>query len=269
MIVTPHDIYYSSVDPWYYIKNFLCTFDEHDQGVDVDRKPFPNWEEVFLPFLQEAKTLLDRARTAGKCEVLIIPKSRQLMVSWIAIGGFSLWCMMNFPYTYVLIQSKLQEDSRYQLKRTKHLYETQPEEFKDHTELARKPMSRQHQNFLILENGSKAEAVASGGDIVRSRVPTIFISDESAFQADFEESFNAGLACSQLIIAISSPNAGHFQRLVEDTDGESIEGVDNMSPYPGAGDGNDESGNARDETHAKPGGVQPRVLSPTGWRLAR
>jgi len=76
-------------------------------------------------------------------------------------------------------------------------------------------------NFLTstieLPNGSVLWAIAQGGHIIRSHTASGLISDEAAFQAEFEDAYVAAQTRTQWFVAVSTPQAGSkFQRLVDD-----------------------------------------------------
>ena len=264
---TTTDIYLSQSDSWYFIKNFCLTFDEHD---NVSRKPFPDWDAIFVPFCSLAQELLERGRNTGFTQIMLVPKSRQLMVSWIGMG-FLLWVDMFSDGSHCIVQSKKIDDSSYQLTRVEYMYENLPEVFHDHVG---RPGGRKSSKKFRTTNGSWIEAVPSGGDVVRSRVPTVFFSDESAFQDDFEDAMKAGLANSSLIISVSSPNSGYFQRLIEDTDGEYVEGFDDMPDFAPDSDGEDDVDNVTaGSSDIKSGGLfvpgLPGKQPGRGWKLVK
>jgi hypothetical protein len=266
MKATENDIYFSQQDSWYFIKNFCLTFDEHDKQ---NLKHFPDWDEIFPVFCEMAQGLLEKGQSTGFTQVMLVPKSRQLMISWISMA-FLLWVDMFVDGSYCIVQSKKVEDSAYQLTRVEYMYDNLPVIFHDHVG---KPGGRKSTKKFRTTNASWIEAVPSGGDVVRSRVPTVFFSDESAFQDDFDEAMKAGLANSSLIISVSSPNSGHFQRLVEDTDGEAVEGFGNLPDFEQDCDGQDESVDEGRETDNETGGVllqgRSGKQSGRGWKMVR
>lgn len=220
----------SETDAWYFIKNWVKTSDPKGEIGKRINVPFPNWVEIFPGFLRHLQDQLQEYQITKSCRVTLAPKSRQMMGSWI-MCAFGLWVMLFYPESEVLFQSKKEGDSKKQIIRFKTLYESMPKIFKNKFPLSTSKMSAQHSCFLRLTNGSSVEGVASGGDVVRSRTPTLLISDESAFQDDLREVVKAGMACSQLFVLISSMDSGEFQRLVEDTDGEDH----NISSSPSQG----------------------------------
>ena len=278
-IATEVDWYASQQDPWYFVKNFCMTFDEHDQSIAGECKPFPDMthggkykDEVFEPLFGNFHMMMQKAQELKKARVVLVPKSRQMMVSW-SVASFCLWAILFFGRSHIVWQSKKEKDSDYQIDRIKHMYSYLPKYFRERVGITTAVMSRQHHSYLRLLNGSRAEAVASGGSIVRSRVPTVFVNDESAFQDEFEDSLSAALASSQLIIAVSSPEAGHFQREVEDTDGEQNEDYAGPSHYTAQerdGDGDDDPYSTFDRAIDSQAGEFPvRRESGRGWTLVR
>ena len=212
MMISSSDLWLCKQNPWYFLSNFFMTFDELDPLVPT-RKPYPSHWTVF-------KDLLDRFESDLQLpgnRAIYVPKSRQLMVSWTVMGYLLNKCMYR-DRTTCFVQSKRREDSEYQIERIKKAYEYLVPELQALSPLS-KSMERQPVAGLYFANGSSIQALPMGGDIIRSKVPTILFSDEAAFQDDFEEVIKAAKACTKLHISVSSPHPGTFQKIIEDTYG--------------------------------------------------
>ncbi len=216
-MITKADMYLINQSNWYLMRNFFRTFDEHEQYTEV--KSFPDWFHLEMLSNELDKALIEYQREK-ECQIIAVPKSRQMMVSWL-MCGWSLGHAMKRGNQSILFQSKREKDAIYQVRRVRFLYENmkQKDYFHQQYPLLRS-LNRQKESGIEFRNGSTIAAIPQGGDIVHSRVPTVLFSDECAYQPELEDSYKAAVPCSQLIVLVSSAAPGYFQRLVEDTDGD-------------------------------------------------
>jgi hypothetical protein len=187
--------------------NFLAmvkTKDEKDEG---KVKLFPR-----------KKYIKDLAHLFQHEKLLLIPKSRQMTISWLAVA-YCVWRAYTRPNQLILWQSKNFDDAAAmvfdrddpQVARASFVCWHLPEYIFDRP----KPS----QGNLLWNNGSIVKAIKQGADVIRSRAASVIISDEMGFQ---EEAANAYMAAKPAItgggqfIGISSANAGFFWDLVED-----------------------------------------------------
>lgn len=212
MILSSLDIWECRKDPWYFISNFYMTFDEHDD-LNPERKPFPAHWDIMRELVYWMEYDLKRPGN----NAIVIPKSRQMMVSWIVMA-YLLAKTMFRPMTSCFIQSQRKEDAEYQILRLQKSYGYLDPALRDECPLA-KAMDRQPKDSLFFQNGSHILGLPAGGDVIRSKVPTILVSDEAAMQDDLDEVLKAAKACVKLHILVSSPKSGTFQKVVEDTYG--------------------------------------------------
>jgi hypothetical protein len=218
-MITRSDIYYSQQSSWYWISNFCRTFDEHDQKGELRKFP-AHW--IFLKdrFCDPCDRALSEFHVKKECQKIIIPKSRQMMVSWTA-AAWCLWLMCHYSNQLVLWMSKGKDDAVVQVNRIRRLYENLVDaEFWHRQFLLSRPLSRQKDSMLGMKNGSAVYAVPQGGEVIHSRVPTVVIADEFQFQEEAEASYKAALPCTQLLIMILTAEPSFAQRLVQDKDGE-------------------------------------------------
>lgn len=191
--------------PLYWLWNFTKTFDEHwtSKGQGSPYAPFPK-----LPYMP---WLLAEMCTAP---ILFIPKSRQMMVSWAAVG-YAVWRCQQNARTRVIVQSQKLEKAQELVKGTeppgyaRTLYEHQPEWLKRHFPLADK-IENMPADKLIWANGSAIQGVGAGAGQIRTYHPTLVIFDEMAFMDEAEGSFGAALPVAQQMIAVSSAGPGFF-----------------------------------------------------------
>lgn len=183
---------------------WVKTKDEHDAAHPV--KSFP-----IKPYVG------DVFREIKAAEILFLPKSRQLMVTWICCI-YCLWLAKAFAHRLIYIQGKKEGDSaalvfnggksrNWDTARISFIESHLPDWLRDDVEASSSP------SRLLFPNGSIIEAIPQGGDMVRSKVPSLVFSDEAAFQPEFADAYTAMLpVCKQggKLVAVSSANPGFF-----------------------------------------------------------
>lgn len=186
----------------YFLFKYVRTKDEHDRTNPVKRVP----KKAYLQFLAH--------QFQHGPEVQYIAKSRQLMVSWI-MAAFADWTILYQPHARVCFQSKKEEDAAMMI------YDTTPDMARGSFILAHLPdwmrvciaeegdeghRRRVHRPFALdqrtlsfgriaLPNGAFSQALAQGAAQVESKVPTLFLSDESSLQDEWRASWAAMRPC--------------------------------------------------------------------------
>lgn len=150
--------------------------------------------------------------------LLLVPKSRQMLVSWLAVS-YAVWHCSTSSNRLCLWQSKNEDDA------AKMVYT------KDDPEVARAsfvswhmpewlfPRPRGSYGHLLWPNKSQMRAIQQGPHVIRSESPSLIISDEMAFQEDAGDAYTAAKPAIDgggQFIGISSANPGFFWDLVED-----------------------------------------------------
>ncbi len=212
----------------------LLTKDEHDAREPV--KTFPN-----MPYL---RALLDNllvsgrllvpedaryAREAGhslewllqlrQSGIIAVEKSRQMMVTWL-VCAYLLWRMKYLAHQLILVQSKREDDAA-MLVFSKEPFIARMSFMESHLPKHLRTMSFPKcgsYGHLYDPNGSHAWAIPEGGDIIRSNTPTVWFSDESAFQPEFGNAYTAAMPAIKgggQAILVSSAEPGEYQELVE------------------------------------------------------
>lgn len=152
-----------------------------------------------------------------KRPLLAIDKSRQLMMSWWCVHRL-YWLCHATPYTYCPILSKNEDDAAVMLERMHVFHALLPNWLKRARGLH---ATKLKVGSIKFNNGSIVEAMPQkGGQAARSRVPSMWMADEAAFQDDFEKNFMALKGTSDdrtqgLMITTAQPS--FFQQLIEDT----------------------------------------------------
>lgn len=190
-------------DPLRWLAECVFTVDEHNESAPVQHfpiKPYiPNLIELFY-----------------REPVLLVAKSRQVMMSWFFIA-MCLHEAQFHGYRRTVVMSKKESDAFALIDRMRFIYEHQPEELKDACPLDRK-LRDQPQGTLTFLNGSKVQGFPQGADQIRGFTVSRLFADEAAFQEKFEETYFSALPAIMgggRMVAVSSANAGFFQRLGE------------------------------------------------------
>ena len=172
-------------DPYYFLTNWAKTLDVHDHSI----KTFP--KKLYI------KTLID---IWLKNKLLLVPKSRQMMVSWLFVGLY-LWDVQFHKNSLVFFQSKKADDADDLVKRAKFIWDNEPNFLKRHydnlrgfQELKCNPQHMGQQVYCRLsfpDINSEIRGVPEGGDIVRMHTLSGLLSDEMAFQPEAKSSYIA------------------------------------------------------------------------------
>jgi hypothetical protein len=181
---------------------FVKTRDEADPEQSI--KPFPTQKEYI-------RELWDIFSTEQR---IVIAKSRQMMVSWVACA-FALWWAMFKANQYVVWQTQKEDDAikmvctasgdkdtGYQ-GRIQFLYRNLP------SWLRASVRATESEGKLNFSNGSLIEAVAGGANKIRGKTASLLIEDEFAFQDEAKSVYTAIAPLVQRqtkLIMISTPN---------------------------------------------------------------
>lgn len=147
---------------------------------------------------------------------LIIPKSRQLTLTW-EIVALYLHDAMFFPSRLNLIQSKKEEDADEVLERGFTIYEHLPSFMKSWQPLAQG--RKTHCQMKFIRNRSRLIAIPEGPDHIRGLTATGLMSDETAFQDSVEKAIAAAspaLGDHGRLTMLSSAAPSHFENIVFD-----------------------------------------------------
>lgn len=191
--------------PWFFLTEYAYTVDEHDAIHPIKR--FPDH-----PYL---KTVTDMW---AENKLLVIAKSRQLMITWL-MAGLHLWLALHTG-KLIFFQSKKEEDADAILKRAKVIYANLPRRLKwgtahkDIIDMSQDPPIRDiycHLEFPWLN--SEIMAVPQGPAVLRSRTASAIFSDEMAFQEQAKEAFTASkptIDGGGKFTGVSTPNGQEY-----------------------------------------------------------
>ncbi|MBM3273873.1 MAG: hypothetical protein FJZ00_01875 [Candidatus Sericytochromatia bacterium] len=194
-------------DPWWFMRHFCKTRNEH-ATTDDPYQPFPE-----LDYLRHTLDVWQKVEARPANRILLVAKSRQMMVSWVACA-MVLWNCLSKKGKRVGWQSKKSEDADQMLERIYGLYSRLPEAVRQAHPLERK-------EFLLRfpATDCNVHAIPQGPDQVRSYTWSLFVSDEMAFQKDDDEAYYAllpALGKVGMAVLISTAGPGHFEQLFAD-----------------------------------------------------
>lgn len=188
--------------------NFLRivkTKDEKDEG---RIKPFPVHKEY----------LIDLASKFVQERLLLVKKSRQMVISWLACA-YSCWRASSRPNQLVLWQSKNLEDAAEMVFAKDDPVVARSSFICLHLPRWAFEMPRGSYGRLVWPNGSQMIAIQQGADVIRSKAASLIISDEMGFQEEAAQAYTAArpaVSGGGQFIGISSANPGFFWEAAED-----------------------------------------------------
>lgn len=163
---------------------------------------------------QDKEYLRAATREIFDSEILFIPKSRQLMLTWL-LCAYSLWQALFHPHQKIFLQSKKEDDAaslvfnkKWDGGRIGFIYDRLPDWLKERVK-GTGSFGKIHFN-----NGSMIWGVPQGSDIIRSYTASLFVSDEAAFQPEFESAYTAAKPMAKKIVAITTAGPGYFADIV-------------------------------------------------------
>lgn len=165
-------------------------------------EPFP--DEAHLYYLTK---LWEKER------FLIVPKSRQMTVTWLFCALY-LWESLFFPSRFTFIQSKKEEDADEALERCWTIYQKLPLFMRNWQPLVGGKKTYCHMKFL--RHRSRIWAIPEGADHVRSYTATGIFSDETVYQENVEAMMTAAdpaLGKKGRMTMVSSAGPGIFSLL--------------------------------------------------------
>jgi phage FluMu gp28-like protein len=191
--------------------SYVLTKDEHKQG-DESVRPFPTRTEKAYVW-----DVLDSFKTE---KLILVEKSRQLMLTWLCCL-YALWMAKYQKNRLIFIQSRKEESA------AALVYRTEPNQARisfmetNLPEEMRSKVTWSYGNAIFHETGSSIQAIPEGGDQIRSSTPSLVVSDEAAFQPEFEGAWKAIKPCidggGQLICVSTPKNGSYMKQLLRTT----------------------------------------------------
>lgn len=185
----------SSKDLLYFLDTFVYTLDEHDKLAPIKKLPM------------EKEYLRDLAELFLTEQLLLIEKSRQMLVTWM-MCACHLWDVTFSQGRRIFFQSKKEADANANVDRAKFIFNNLPDQVKIRTIY--------NDSYLKLEfpkQNSIIQGTPQGAAVLRQYTASRIFSDEMAFQEQAEEAFIAAkptLVGGGSFIGVSSPNFKEF-----------------------------------------------------------
>lgn len=180
-------------DPWFFCSNFVVTLDTHDAVNPKKKLPDKEYLRVTTEIWQREPLLL-------------IPKSRQMMVSWLMIA-LHYWMAAYHQGKFVFFQSKKEEDADILLDRANFVHLNLVSWLQPNA----KPKSYCRMVFPGMD--SKIQAVSQAADSIRSQTASAIFSDEMAFQPHSRDAYAAAkptIDGGGKFTGVSTPNFKEF-----------------------------------------------------------
>jgi hypothetical protein len=183
----------------YWFQLMVFTRDEHDQSSSC--KKFP----IEKKYLQELINLWYQEN------LLLVPKSRQMLITWLFVACF-LWDAQFKRNRLIFFQSKKEEDADRIVQRAWFIYQNQPEWIKELF-----PATYSYCHIRFTKGQSEIWGIPQGGDQLRSYTASGIFSDEMGFQEEAEAAYTAAkptLMGGGKFMGVSTANPGYFEYLV-------------------------------------------------------
>jgi hypothetical protein len=171
---------------YYWLTHWARTLDVHDSENPI--KSFPDKEYL--------KIIVDKWLTEP---LLLLPKSRQMMFSWLIIALY-LWDSQFHVGRLTFFQSKKEEDADDLIKRAKFIWDNEPMFLKryrigdSYQELLCNPQNKGNHTYcrmIFPDIYSEIRGIPQGGDVIRMHTASGIFSDEMAFQPEASEAYAA------------------------------------------------------------------------------
>src|ERR1039457_40910 len=155
--------------------------------------PFPT-KEYFAIVLQY---ILDETR-------IFIPKSREMMTSWL-VCGYIAWMCQWFPDIFWVIQTDKEDKCKELVNYCRILYQRQDDWMRERVWITSDSATQLH-----LSNGSRVWGVPSGANQMRQPHPYGYMMDEAAFLPEAQQCYDTVQPVAKQIISVSSAGPGWF-----------------------------------------------------------
>lgn len=196
--------------PWYFLTEFVYTFDPQHARNEPAIKKFP--DKAYLRYLTKVWT---------KERLLLVPKSRQLLITWLFVALY-VWDAMAHFGRYIFFQSQKEDKAGFSTplslcSRAKFIIEHLPREIQKNN-----PVTIQKKPPVITfeATNSVIQGISQDSDDPRQYTASGYFSDEMAFQERAEEAITSAiptLGITGKFVGVSSSNGQNFfYRLVHD-----------------------------------------------------
>lgn len=179
-----------------FFAKFIRTRDEADPG--CADKPFP----LHLDYIRTIWSELDQHQR------VILAKSRQMLMSW-TVTAYATWWARSKPNQAIYWQTKAWEDAVGMVSMPEGGFEGRCQFIESHLPAWLRVPHKPSEGRIQYANGSIIQALAGGADKIRSKVASVIVEDEFAFQDDQEGVYTAVNPLVQKgakLIIMSTPN---------------------------------------------------------------
>jgi len=191
-------------DVRHWLFNWVMTKDEHDDINPYKSFPLKSY-------------LIDIINAWETHNLLLIPKSRQMMITWLIISLY-LWDVMFKRGRLVFFQSKKEKDADELLLRCLTIIENFPNWLKP-------KFKYKYCELEIPTMNSRIKAIPQGGDQLRSYTASGVFIDEMAFMPEARDTITAckpAIVGGGKITCVSSANPSFFELLVNDKEIDNV-----------------------------------------------
>jgi len=173
-------------DPYYFMTNWARTLDAHDPEDPIKTFPKKEYLEILVKLWLNG-------------QILLVPKSRQMMISWIFTTLY-LWDTQFHEGKLTFFQSKKADDADDLVKRAKFIWDQEPKFLKryykagEFHELGCNPQHSGQHTYCKLtfpDIHSEIRGIPEGGDVIRMHTASGILSDEMAFQPEAQSAYTA------------------------------------------------------------------------------
>jgi hypothetical protein len=170
-------------DCWHWLTTCVYTVDESMVDDKIQGTKILPWPRHF-DYLKEVLTIIQNE------PLVIIPKSRRMMISWL-VAGYFVHTARYFDHGALFWQSETEKKAAYIVDKRCHFIEThlKPREFRQEVKTIKTKDSLVGQ--ITYTNGSYIWAVPQGGDVLRAYTATKIMMDECEFQPQAPEAMRA------------------------------------------------------------------------------
>mgnify|MGYP003145453135 CR=1 FL=1 len=204
-------------DPYYFLTNWALTLDVHDDETAIKSFPKKEYLQILCDIWLENRLLL-------------IPKSRQMMITWVCVGLY-LWDTQFHGAKLTFFQSKKEDDADDLVKRAKFIWDHEPFFLKRYQDpktglcpLEANPQNKGQHIFCKLgfpQINSEIRGIPQGGEILRMHTASGIFSDEMGFQPEAKTAYTASkptISGKGRFTGVSTAEDGtFFEALVFDT----------------------------------------------------
>lgn len=187
-------------DPYYFLTHWVYTIDTADE--ESPEKLFPNKPHILFTI-----------RVWQREKTLLVPKSRQMSMTWLFCGLY-LHEAMFYNHRLTFFQSKKESDANELILRTYHMYSSLPGWMQEYS-----PAERAHCRIDFERAKSRINGIPQGADHIRGFQPSGVFSDEAAYQVEVEKmlaSIRPAIRSGGRLTMTSSLAPSHFEQMCLD-----------------------------------------------------